>query len=134
MLSRAAGTSPKAPVAKQPRFVTLHMYVGETSSATYIRMYTYIYIYIYICSSRKPSGRFFHGFRRRHHPTCFYGFRRCFSFYGFRRRRKRFCMVSVGISFMVSVVAGKQLFMVSVAGFSMDSAVAGAFICLESIE
>ena len=35
---------------------------------------------------------------------------------------------------MVSVVAGKHCFMVSVAGFSMNSAVAGGFKILESIE
>ena len=46
---------------------------------------------------------FFNGFRRRHHPTLFNGFRRWF-LYGFRRGRKLF---------MVSVVAGKHLFMVS---------------------
>ena len=42
-------------------------------------------------------------------------------------------MFSVGFLFMVSVVAG-NVFMVSVAGFSRDSAVAGGFIILESIE
>ena len=43
-------------------------------------------------------------------------------------------MVSVFGLFMVSVVAGKRCFMVSVAGFSMDSAVAGGFIILERLE
>ena len=37
----------------------------------------------------------FYGFRRRHHPTFSYGFRRLFVVYGFRRGRKRFLMVSV---------------------------------------
>ena len=56
-------------------------------------------------------------------------------FYGFRRRRKRFFMVSVVGFLMVSVVAGKRVFfMVSVAGFSMDSAAAGGFNILECIE
>ena len=59
-----------------------------------------------------------------------------FSFYGFRRRRKRFLMVSVFVFFfvMVSVVAGKRFFMVSVAGFLVDSAAAGGSNILECIE
>ena len=38
------------------------------------------------------------------------------------------------VLFMVSIVAGKRFFMVSVAGFSMDSAVAGGFNILECSE
>ena len=56
----------------------------------YMMDYKYIYIYIYILSaSWKLPGRFFYGFRSRHHPTFSYGFRRWF-LYGFRRRRKHF--------------------------------------------
>ena len=43
-------------------------------------------------------------------------------------------MVSVVGFLMVSVLAGKHLFMVSVAGFSVDSAAAGGSTLLECIE
>ena len=56
------------------------------------------------------------------------------AFYGFRRGSKRFCMVSVIGFLMVSVVAEKRCFMVSVAGLLVDSAAAGGSIILECIE
>ena len=92
---------------------------------TCIHINTCVYIYIYTLSaSRKPSGRFlwfpsstssnvFYGFRRRHHPTFLYGFRRWFP--------------------MVSVVAGNVLFMVSVVGFLMVSVVAGKRCLMVSV-
>ena len=52
---------------------------------------------------------------------------------GFRRRRKRFFMVSA--LFCLWFPSWQEnVFMVSVFGFSMDSAVAGGFIFLERIE
>ena len=93
---------------------------------------------MYICldilsSSRKPSGRFCYGFRRRHHPTFVYGFRRWF-FYGFRRRRKRFFMVSVVGFVIVSPSSQETCFMVSIAGLLVDSVAAGGSTILEGIE
>ena len=43
-------------------------------------------------------------------------------------------MVSVVGCLLVSVVAGQHFIMFSVAGFSMDSAVAGGFKTLECVE
>ena len=79
----------------------------------YIYIYTYIYIYIVYLVRHGNRQDVFYGFRRRNHPTFCNGFRR-WLFNGFRRGRERFFMVSVvGFLFMVSVVAGKYLFMVS---------------------
>ena len=98
----------------------LYIYIyTHTHTHTYTYTYTYTYTHTHthihiLSSSRKPSGRFY-GFRRRQHPTFFYnGFRRWF-FNILRRRRKRLFMVSVIGFLMVSVVAGKHMFMVSVA-------------------
>ena len=56
----------------------------------HIHIYIYIYIYTYIYLVRHGNRQdIFYGFRRRHHPTFFNGFRR-WLFYGFRRGRKRF--------------------------------------------
>ena len=102
----------------------------------YIYTYTYICIYIHTCLVRHGNRQdvLFFVFRRRHHPTfvmvsvvgClwFPSSQETFLCYGFRR----------WFLFMVSVVAGKRLLMVSVAGFSMDSAVAGGSKVLERIE
>ena len=49
---------------------------------------------------------------------------------GFRRRRKRVVYGFHRWFFLVSVVPGKRVFMVSVAGFVLDSAAAGGFIIL----
>ena len=79
-------------------------------------MYIYIYIYIYT----HLYTLFFRQGNR--HDIClmvcvvdifqllFNGFRRWFSFYGFRRGREHFLMVSVVVFLMVSVVAGKHFF------------------------
>ena len=88
-----------------------------------LSLYIYIYIYIYmhihtyihtLSSSRKSSGRLFMVSVVDIIQRLFDGFRRWFS-YGFRRRRKRY-------------------FMISVAGFLVDSAAAGGSMILECIE
>ena len=95
-------------------------------------MHVHIYIYIYICihilsSSRKPSRRFL-WFPSSTSSNAFAmvpslvfwwfpSWQETFS-YGFRR----------WFLFMVSVVAGKHCFMVSVAGSLVDSAAAGGSV------
>ena len=114
----------------------------------YIHVYIYIYIYMYLCTCVYiyiyiytqciletvrtlfmvsivdiiqrlfvwlPSLVVFLWFPSWQETLFVYGFRRCFSLYVFRRGRKR-------------------LFMVSVAGLLMDSAVAGGSKMLECIE
>ena len=86
-------------------------------------MYISLYIYIYIKFVTETVRTLFiiivYGFRRRHHPTLFYGFRR-WLFDAFRRRRKHFLWFPSLVFFMVSVVAGKHFFMASVAGLLVD--------------
>ena len=83
-------------------------------------MYIYIYIYTHTHlvrhGNRQDVSLWFPS------PTSsndFYGFHRCF-FNGSRRGRERFLMVSVVGFLMVSVVAGKHYFMVSVLAAASD--------------
>ena len=87
----------------------------------YISIYVYMYIHIHLVRHGNRQDVFY-GFRRRHHPTFFMA-----SVIGVFM----FSVVAGSVFhsfrpwfFMISVVAGKRCFMVSVAGFSMDSAVA----------
>ena len=105
-------------------YIYIYIYI-HTYIHTYIHIYIYTYIYICLVRLGNYQDVFVDGFRRRHHPTFSYGFRRCLLWfpssqetffngfrrcfvYGFRRGRKRFLMVSVAerfLFFMVSVQA-----------------------------
>ena len=113
----------------------IYIYIERETEKTYMCMY--IYIYIYLVRLGNYQDVFFYGFRRRHHPTFSYGFRRWFLFfvwfpsrqemfsygfrrwfvYGFRRGRKRFLMASVAERFLMVSVAASNVFFIAASDF-----------------
>ena len=89
---------------------------------------------MYVVRHGNRQDVFFYGFRCRQHPTSFDGFHRWFLMVSVVAGNICCFMVSVVGFAMVSVVAGKHLFMVFVAGSLMDSAAAGGSKMLECIE
>ena len=131
-------------------YVYVYVYV-------YIYIYMYMYIYLFICLYTYTKGvteivrSCFNGFRRRHHPTFFF----MVSVVGFLvdsaaaggsiildrlERFLAFCVFRIGFrlwlfyGFRYVLMVSVTLFVVSVAGFLVDSAAAGGSNILERLE